>query len=104
MTDIATAPQPARRRRRMAREPHAQPAEPQAADTATAAPVRLESKASLVRRLLQRPEGATLEQLVAATDWLPHTARAALTGIKKKGAAVTSDKVEGQDRVYRIAV
>lgn len=68
------------------------------------APVKLESKASLICGLLQRPEGATLDQLVAATGWLPHTARAALTGIRKKGAAVTSDKVEGQGQVYRIAV
>lgn len=104
MTDTSTAPKPARRPRRMAREPQAQLAEPPASDTANGAPVRRESKASLVRGLLQRPEGATLEQLVAATGWLPHTARAALTGIRKKGAAVTSEKVEGQSRVYRIAV
>ncbi len=88
----------------MACEPQVQLAEGPNTANANAAPVRRESKASLVRGLLQRPEGATLEQLVAATGWLPHTARAALTGIRKKGEAVTSDKVEGQGRVYRIAV
>jgi DNA-binding IclR family transcriptional regulator len=35
--------------------------------------------------LLQRADGATLAELVAATGWLPHTARAALTGLRKRG-------------------
>jgi site-specific DNA recombinase len=35
--------------------------------------------------LLQRDCGATLEELIAATDWLPHTTRAALTGLRKRG-------------------
>ena len=35
-------------------------------------------------------------------QWLPHTTRAALTGLKKKGHAVTSDKVEGRVRIYRV--
>lgn len=104
MTDTSTAPKPSRRPRRLARASQPAPDGPRGTDTANAAPIRRESKASLVRGLLQRPEGATLEQLVAATGWLPHTARAALTGIRKKGAAVISDKIERQGRVYRIAV
>lgn len=62
------------------------------------------AKASLVLQLLQRPEGATIVQIVAATDWLPHTTRSALTGLKKKGYEITSEKAEGQERVYRVAV
>ena len=58
-------------------------------------------KAALVLSLLQRAEGATLQQLVDATGWLPHTTRAALTGIKRKGHAVVSDKPDGV-RIYRI--
>ena len=50
--------------------------------------------------LVVRDEGATLDQMVAATDWLPHTTRAALTGLRKKGYVVTSDKVDGV-RTYR---
>jgi hypothetical protein len=34
--------------------------------------------------LLQRDHGATLTVLIAATDWLPHTTRAALTGLRKR--------------------
>jgi len=50
--------------------------------------------------LLLRDEGATLDQMIAATGWLPHTTRAALTGLKKKGYALSSDKVDGV-RTYR---
>lgn len=66
-------------------------------------PVRRASKSSLVLAMLQRPEGATIARLVAATGWLPHTTRAALTGLKKKGHQVTSEKTEGEERVYRVA-
>ena len=50
------------------------------------------SKASAVIDLLRRGQGATLAELVAATGWLPHTTRAALTGIKKKGLIVERGK------------
>ncbi len=50
--------------------------------------------------LLLRDEGATLDQMIAATGWLPHTTRAALTGLRKKGYALSSDKVDGV-RTYR---
>jgi predicted ArsR family transcriptional regulator len=86
----------ARRLRKMAREP-----KPEEANKATP---KQETKTSLVLGMLQRTEGATIDQLVAATGWLPHTTRAALTGLKKKGHAVTSDKVEGQGRIYRAVV
>tara|TARA_R110000824_G_scaffold104214_2_gene247299 strand:+ start:2228 stop:2599 length:372 start_codon:yes stop_codon:yes gene_type:complete len=65
-------------------------------------PVKPSSKASLVLGMLQRAEGATLAQLVAETSWLPHTTRAALTGLKKKGHNVTSTKTDGEERVYRV--
>jgi hypothetical protein len=42
------------------------------------------TKTKKVLSLLKRPEGATLNELVEATGWLPHTTRAALTGLKKK--------------------
>lgn len=59
------------------------------------------TKSSLVLTLLHRDEGATLVELVAATDWLPHTTRAALTGLRKKGHAVERSK-RGDDTCYRI--
>ena len=66
-------------------------------------PANPASKTSLVLELLQRPAGATIAQLAEATSWLPHTTRAALTGLKKKGHEVTSSKAAGEERVYRVA-
>jgi hypothetical protein len=50
--------------------------------------------------LLVRDEGATISHIIEATGWLPHTARAALTGLKKKSYVIDSDKVDGI-RTYR---
>jgi hypothetical protein len=60
------------------------------------------SKQALIIGLLSRDEGATLSNITAATGWLPHTARAALTGLRHKGYALTSSKEVGGARTYRI--
>ena len=60
------------------------------------------TKAATIIALLQRPDGAALHELIAATGWLPHTTRAALTGLKKKGHQLTKAKVDGVTR-YTIA-
>ena len=54
--------------------------------------------------MLQRPEGASLDEIVAATGWQAHTVRGAIAGALKKKLelAVTSEKVEGRGRVYRL--
>ena len=62
-------------------------------------PAKPPSKQQLAILLVQ-DEGATLDQMIAATGWLPHTTRAALTGLKKKGYALSSNKVDGV-RTYR---
>ena len=60
------------------------------------------TKLAQVLELLQRDCGATLEQLIAATDWLPHTTRAALTGLRKRGYAVAIDRSdEERGSTYR---
>lgn len=59
---------------------------------------RQNTKQSLVISLLQGDGGATLNKLVEATGWLPHTTRAALTGLRKKGNAIARTKVEGVTR------
>lgn len=65
------------------------------------APLPTPTKRDTILALLIRPDGASLDEMVAATGWLPHTARAMLTGLKKKGHALSSDKVDGVRR-YRI--
>ena len=50
------------------------------------------SKIAAVVGLLSRCGGATLAELIAATGWLPHTIRAALTGLRKRGYVLTLDR------------
>ena len=59
------------------------------------------SKSAAVVALLERESGATLAELVAATGWLPHTTRAALTGLRKKGHSIERSK-RGDETCYRI--
>ena len=57
-----------------------------------------QTKQSLVLDLLRQVGGAPLAVIVEATGWLPHTARAALTGLRKKGHAIVRAKVDGVTR------
>ena len=77
-----------------------------AARSATAAPTatapRQGTKIARMIELLQRDQGARLEELIAATGWLPHTARAALTGLRHRGYDVRLERGEtGRASVYR---
>jgi hypothetical protein len=69
---------------------------------AGSAPPREGSKKALVISLLRRQQGATLDDLVAATGWLPHTTRATLTGLRKGGYPVVTGKNEAGRTVYRL--
>ena len=62
------------------------------------------TKQAALVAMLQRPKGATIAEVVEATGWRPHTVRGALAGAPKKrlGLTITSDKVEGRGRVYRV--
>lgn len=66
---------------------------------------RENSKQATVIQMLQRPEGATINQICAATGWQAHTVRGTFAGAfkKKLGLNLTSDKAEGGERTYRIA-
>lgn len=92
-------------KRRFAREPkainEALPASRAAAKSATAKKPTAHTKISTVIALLERDDGATLGQMVEVTGWLPHTTRAALTGLKKKGFTLTRSERDGAS-VYRI--
>ena len=63
------------------------------------------SKQAIIIEMLKRPEGATNAQMMAATNWLPHSIRGLLSGTvrKKLGLNVTSTKNTTGERVYRIA-
>lgn len=77
---------------------------PKAETALPAAPGVSTSKIDQVVALLRRPQGATIEAMIAATGWQAHTVRGAMSGAlkKKAGLTITSDKVDGV-RTYRIA-
>ena len=62
------------------------------------------TKQATLIAMLRAPEGATIEEITAATGWQSHTVRGAMAGsLKKKlGLEVTSEKVEGRGRVYSL--
>ena len=64
---------------------------------------RAGSKQARIIALLQREEGASLDDLVAATGWLPHTTRAALTGLRQRGHVLLKSAGEDGRTRYRIA-
>jgi DNA-binding IclR family transcriptional regulator len=60
------------------------------------------TKIARVIELLQRDQGAKLDELIEATGWLPHTARAALTGLRHRGYDVCLERGEnGRASIYR---
>ena len=56
------------------------------------------SKVDQVITLLSDERGASLDELIAATGWQRHSSRAALTGLRKNGHAITREKVDGVSR------
>ncbi|CAK0760247.1 hypothetical protein CCP2SC5_2730002 [Azospirillaceae bacterium] len=60
-------------------------------------------KQAQIIEMLRRLEGATIAQMVEATNWLPHTCRGVLAGALKKrlGLTIVSAKEQG-NRVYRL--
>jgi hypothetical protein len=68
-------------------------------------PVRSDSKQAQLIAMLKRAKGASIEEIVEAFDWQPHTVRGAIAGALKKKLRldVASEKDEKRGRVYRIA-
>ncbi len=66
--------------------------------------VRKGTKQALLIDLLKRKRGATIDDIVDATGWQPHSVRGAISGTLKKklGLAVASEKIGSRGRVYRI--
>ena len=62
------------------------------------------TKQATLIAMLRAPDGATIEEIMAATGWQSHTVRGAMAGALKKklGLEVTSEKVEGRGRVYKL--
>ena len=63
---------------------------------------RPSTKLAAVVVLLSRDAGATIDELMAATGWLPHTTRAALTGLRKRGYGLCREPRDGAGSAYRV--
>ena len=63
------------------------------------------TKQETLIEMLRAEGGATIDEIVEATGWQPHTVRGAMSGALKKklGLIITSEKVEGRGRTYMIA-
>jgi hypothetical protein len=67
-----------------------------------AAEPRASTKRALIG-MLKRPDGASVTDLGQRLGWLPHTMRAAITGLRHAGREVTRRKDAGGRSVYRLA-
>ena len=109
------APKPAKKARVAQRRAHVGPKKAKSAKKAKApkkAPkaakkagaVRDGSKVAKILDLLKRADGATLKELMKATNWQAHSVRGFLSGTigKKMGLKVASTKTEDGERTYSI--
>jgi hypothetical protein len=83
-------------------EPKSGRATKRALVSAKASLPRAGSKQAEIIGLMKRKTGATLDEMIKATGWLPHTTRAALTGLRKKGYGLAKVKDAKGKTAYRI--
>ncbi len=79
--------------------PEANAAEPEGEQPKS---LRSGSKGAALLALLQREEGASLDEMIERTGWQGHTVRAAMTGFRKKGHVIDK-RVSGNSTVWFIA-
>jgi hypothetical protein len=66
---------------------------------------RLGTKLATAIEMLRATEGATIGELSQAMGWLPHTTYAVLTGLRKRGYALTLDRSNAErGSAYRIVL
>ncbi len=74
-------------------QPEAEPA---------ASPSARITKSAAVIKLLSRNRGASLGEIMSATQWQPHSSRAFLTGLRKKGMTLLKETRRDGETSYRI--
>jgi len=101
---LATDRQPRKRTGSYRPPADGSPVEPETDDEKNAAadplpvasPPPRTTKAKLLLSMVERPGGALMAELTEATGWLPHTVRAALTGLRKKGNIIDRGTRDGR--------
>jgi len=61
-----------------------------------------QTKSDKVIALLSRAKGASLDEICKATNWKTHSARAFLTGLRKKGLVLAREQGADEGTTYRI--
>jgi len=113
IADAASRPSPTKAARRERRGDGAKgraslkkrPVKPKPGNAgAQKADARNGTKQSQLITLLRRADGVTVDEVVKALGWQPHTVRGAISGAlrKKLSLRIESEKAEGRGRVYRI--
>jgi hypothetical protein len=64
---------------------------------------RASTKRAMLIGMLERAQGASVAEIGQRLGWLPHTVRAAITGLRHAGREVTRSKNENGQTVYRLA-
>ena len=64
--------------------------------------VRAATKTDRVTKILARARGATLSDIVTETGWQPHSARAFLSGLRKRGTVLVKEERKTGETSYRI--
>lgn len=59
------------------------------------------TKAAMDSKMLARNRGATLDEIMTVTSWQPHSCRAFLSGLRKKGANILRESRKDGDTSYR---
>ena len=59
-------------------------------------------KSEIVKRLLSRKNGATAAEISNATGWQPHSVRAYLSGLRKKGSVLAREERRDGSKAYRL--
>ena len=105
MTTDATTTQPAKPTRAHRSMPTASAVPTPASATSPTSPAaKPTTKSDTVIKLLLRGKCATPTELIAATDWQPHSLRAFLSGLRKKGRSIVREARKGGGFAYRIVV
>ncbi len=95
--------QPRKSKRQLAKRPVAGNAGRSKSTQQAKIPVRAGTKQATLVDMTRTAAGATIAQMGAKTGWQPHSVLAALTGLRKRGVAITREKNDAGVTVYRLA-